>query len=508
MVSSPSLAPTGGDSLVRVRKVARAPALVVLGVLLLQAAWIFTMPPFRGLDEIDHAYRAAGVAGGQWQASEPAEAGRGNLVEVPASLVNAAHDQCELQGYPGHDNCTAVRSTGDGKVLVASAAAAYPPAFYWIVGTAARPFEGAGALYAMRVATAALCLIFIALGAWALSLLPTRWPLVGLVIAVTPVMAYSTAIVAPNGVEMAAGIALWSSLLAMGDRDSRPSIGLLWCAIASAVVLSSLRMLGPLFVVMIVATMALLKWRSLWGVVRARPRTVAVGAVLVLASTVVQAAWMYDTAISDLSSELPANPTAFSWVNAIVWPLQAIAAFPSQGQSGALVVYPVVLLIFGALVSYAWRLSSRGERRAIVASLVASYWLPFVVTLLTLGSIGSIWQGRYGLPYSVGIALVSAWVISQRSPLTLVPKRLLIPFAVAYGVAVSACLIKIRMKEMKESLASSDDSAWLAPSPLVIVLMVSLATLLFVLAAWQRSASGVRQRQGAERRSDRLKRAV
>ena len=92
--------------------------------------------------------------------------------------------------------------------LVASAAALYPPAFYWIVGTAARPFEGAGSLYAMRVATAALCLIFIALGAWALSLLPTRWPLVGLVIAVTPVMAYSTAIVAPNGVEMAAGIAL------------------------------------------------------------------------------------------------------------------------------------------------------------------------------------------------------------------------------------------------------------------------------------------------------------
>ena len=87
-------------------------------------------------------------------------------------------------------------------------------------------------------------------------------------------------------------------------------------------------------------------------------------------------------------------------------------------------------------------------------------------------------------------------------------ERLLIPFAVAYGVAVSACLIKIRMKEMKESLASRDDSAWLAPSPLVIVLMVSLATLLFVLAAWQRSASGVRQRQGAERRSDRQKRAV
>jgi hypothetical protein len=470
-----------------VQSTARALALIVIGILLLQAVWILTVPPFRGLDEIDHAYRAAAVAGGQWRATEPAEAGRGNLVSVPGSLVDAAHEQCELQGYPGPDNCNAVRSTPDGRVLVASSASAYPPGFYWIVGTVARPFEGAGALYAMRVATAALSLIFIALGVWALSRLPTRWPLVGMVVAATPVLVYSTAIVAPNGVEMAAGIALWSSLLAMGEPDSRPSTGLAWCAIASAVVLSSLRMLGPLFVVMIVATVALLKWRSLWRVVRARPRLVAVGAVLVLASTAVQAALMYDTAVSDLTSEPPANPTAFSWVNVIVWPLQAIAAFPSQGQAGATVVYPVVLLIFGALVGYAWRVGSRGERRAIVASLVASYCLPFVATLLTLGSIGSIWQGRYGLPYSVGIVLVSAWVILQRSPLARVPKRLLVPLAVAYGVAVSACLIKIRMKEMKESLASSGDPAWLAPSPVVIVLMVSVATLCFVVAAWQRS---------------------
>jgi hypothetical protein len=36
----------------------RLPALLVLGALVMQAAWILALPPFRGADEFDHAYRA------------------------------------------------------------------------------------------------------------------------------------------------------------------------------------------------------------------------------------------------------------------------------------------------------------------------------------------------------------------------------------------------------------------------------------------------------------------
>ena len=35
--------------------------------LLLQSAWVLALPPFRGTDEFDHAYRAAEVAGGEWK---------------------------------------------------------------------------------------------------------------------------------------------------------------------------------------------------------------------------------------------------------------------------------------------------------------------------------------------------------------------------------------------------------------------------------------------------------
>ena len=72
--------------------VTRAGALFFAGALLLQAAWIWTLPPFRGTDEFDHAYRAAAVAGGE---SKPVRESnpdrRGDLVTVPRRQVTAAH---------------------------------------------------------------------------------------------------------------------------------------------------------------------------------------------------------------------------------------------------------------------------------------------------------------------------------------------------------------------------------------------------------------------------------
>lgn len=459
-MSSAPTAETDATVRARARNAARAPALVVLGVLLLQAAWIVTMPPFRGIDEIDHAYRAAAVANGQWRVTESAEDGRRGLVEVPPELVEAAHAQCERQGYAGGDSCSPARMTDDGQVLVASSAAAYPPAFYWLVGSVAAPFEGTGALYAMRIATALLSLFFVACAAWALGRLPTRWPLAGLAVAITPVFAYSTAIVAPNGVEMSAGLALWSSLLALGEPGERRSGALLWSAIAAATVLGGLRVLGPVFTLMIAVTAVILKGPSLLGVARARRRTVGVGAALVVGSIVAQFSWVFDTAVRDLSSDSPSDPTLFSWVNLWVWPLQAIAAFPFRGQAGPFVVYIVVLAVFGAIVGAAWRLGRRRERAAIALSLAAAYGLPFAFTLLTLGSVGSIWQGRYGLAYSVGIVLMATWVLSHRVRATVVQVPLLAPIAVGYAVAVSACLLKVRSRELTGNPASRDDSAW------------------------------------------------
>ncbi len=246
-------------------------ALLLLGTFLLETAWIIALPPFRGTDEFDHAYRAASVAHGHWRfPSVAAEHGRGGLVVVPRALVEAASPVCASYLYTGRDNCYPVADVGDGYVTVASAAGSYNPVFYAVIGSVSTMFDGAHALYAMRVANALVCGLFIALAAWVTSLwAQTRWPLFAVVVSMTPVMIFSLAVAAPNAMEMSAALALWCSLLGVVrlDPDDRRMRLLIAAVALSGVVLVPLRLLGPLWLALIGATflvMAPMRARSRW----------------------------------------------------------------------------------------------------------------------------------------------------------------------------------------------------------------------------------------------------
>ena len=111
------------------------------GVLLAQIAWLVGVPPFRGMDEWDHAYRAAAVAEGEWVA-EPTEATRGTgaVLRVPEHIVAAARPECERLPYTKAGDCVG-RPEGE-TVLIASGAGRYHPAFYALIGHPAKPFAG------------------------------------------------------------------------------------------------------------------------------------------------------------------------------------------------------------------------------------------------------------------------------------------------------------------------------------------------------------------------------
>jgi hypothetical protein len=465
--------------------------LVVVGVMLLQAAWILTMPPFRGIDEFDHAYRAAAVARGQWVPGEAAEDGRGQLVVVPRSIVEAAHAQCAALEYTGPDNCNPVTDLPAGKVEVATAAGSYHPAFYWLVGTAALPFEGAAALYAMRIATALFSLLFIGLAAWSVAKLPGRWPTAGLIVAITPVFVYSTTVTAPNGVEMSAGLALWGTLLALvhGQRHDTES-RLMWGAILSAVALGSLRILGPVFILMIVATVALVDWQTVREVMRRHKPTVVAGCVLVGASVMVQAWWMFDAVANEVSSEGTSDPKQITPGNVLTWPLQSIAAFPLRTDAGAPIVYAVVLIFATVMILAAWRRDSTRVRQVMLVALLVTLAFPFVFTLATLDAVGNIWQGRYLLPYGVGFLLLAGYALGRANHRSVLPSRLVVPAAAFYGVAVVACMIKIRDDELAHNSASISDGSWHAPSPALLVVITLLAMGCFVVALTELRRAG------------------
>ncbi len=386
----------------------------------MQAAWVLALPPFRGTDEFDHAYRAAAVADGQWRSpGDEARHGRGELVTVPRSLVTAAHPVCSSYAYTGHDNCSPAATAPDGRVQVASAAATYEPVFYWVVGSVAKPFSGDGALYAMRVVAGLLCAAFVGLAAWATGRWSrTVWPWVGLVVSASPVVVFSTAVVAPNGLEMCAALALWTSLLGLHDPDvlARDERALLISATVSAVVITTLRSVGPLWVALIVVTALLpLGARRIGALVRRTPLLAGVCSALVLVATLASVWWTRSAgtnALEPFDTDVTNRWTA-TLGQVPLWLLQSIAAFPRRSDPAPGVVYPCVALVFAALVVFAYVVTDRRWRVTLAVATAVALAVPLVATVLTITVSGPVWQGRYGLPYAVGIALVAAAALER-----------------------------------------------------------------------------------------------
>jgi hypothetical protein len=456
--------------------------LVIAGILVMQTAWLLTVPPFRGSDEIDHAYRAASVARGEWVVGPTAEDGRGQLVVVPRSFVEAAGPQCAQLDYLGPDNCRAVDTEPDGSVRIATSAGVYHPAYYWLVGTVALPFEGTTALYAMRIAGALLCLLFLGLAAHALARLPGRWPLVAFALAATPVLVYSTIVVAPNGLEVAAGLCLWASMLALvRAEDAKGERQMLCIAIAAAAVMGTLRALGPVYVVLIVATIALLDWSKLWSVLRRHVRVTLAGALLVGGAAAGLAVWTASNSgyiDSDIGGSDP-RPK-FRPRNLLLWQFQSIAAFPLRNDVGPFIVYVVVVMLTLALLVAAFRAGTRREQTVLGVSVGTFVGFPVAFMLSPLGPDANFWQGRYMLPYGVGVLLIAGYVLAVRVGGKWLTRPLIYVGSATYAAGVGACWIKIRHDEITSNPASENDSAWLAPSPL---LLAAIAVLLaYVLA--------------------------
>ena len=480
----------------------RAVAGIVLGLALLQALWIVTVPPFRASDEFDHVFRAASVARGQWWADTPAEDGRGNLVRVPADLVEAAHDQCARLPYTGPDNCGGVPgSRSGGSVLVASSASAYHPAYYWVVGSVARPFHGATALYVMRVTSAGLCLLFLGLAAWALMrgsglVGPSSgWRGVGLAVAVTPVFAFSTMVVAPNGLEMAAAAALWCALLAAPSAaDPRTARRLVLLAALAAVVISTLRMLGPLFVLLTVLLVAIFHGRSTLDLVRRTWRPLTLASLAVAVSVGLSAAWILRTGLAQASEDTTLD-TTWPPSSLILWPLQTIAAFPFRNSPGPLLVYPVVGILVATLLALALKQSRGPQRWGLVLGVVVALALPVVMTAVTRDAQGVIWQGRYGLPVAIGFVLMAGAVLARhRGP----PSWFVVVLTGAMlALATAACLVKIVHSELGHPASAGDGAWWPAPTWLLVVgAVVAYTALLSGVVDVPRAA------ERAERRGD------
>ena len=182
----------------------------------MELGWLVALPPFRGVDEHDHAFRASAVAHGQWVAP-PSEATRGTgaFVLVEPDIVAAAAPECQRRPYTVEADCWGT-GTGD-RVEIASGAGRYHPLFYAVVGAPTLILDGVASLYAMRGLALLLCLTMAAVALRTLRSWADPMVAVAVLCGMTPVVLYSMSLVAPNGLEMVSGLALWAALGAIAN---------------------------------------------------------------------------------------------------------------------------------------------------------------------------------------------------------------------------------------------------------------------------------------------------
>ena len=397
---------------------------------------------------------------------------------MPRSLVTAARPLCETYEYLGHDNCHPVRDLGDGTVLVADAASTYNPAFYLVVGTVTRPFHGAAALEATRVVTALVCALLVAAAGWVLALWArTRWPVVALVTALTPVLVFSASVAAPNGVELCAALALWAALLGLTRPEARAHAGpLLAVGGVGATLLVTMRSIGPLWAALVVLTVAGLLGPAGIRQLLARGHRAGLAAVtLVVAVATALAVWWTLAVGVPSFEERPeglGDPVLATLQQYPLWFLQGVAAFPRRHDAAPGLVYVVVGLATLALVAAGVAVASGRLRLVMAATAVVAVAVPFVLTVTTIETTGPIWQGRYGAPYHVGLVLLAGLALDT----TTRSRRALpavVPVGLALVVAHAASLVHVLAREARESPYAGTGAWWQPPAWLVTALVVA-----------------------------------
>ena len=479
------------------RQALRVAALFLLGTLLAQTAWILAVPPYRGSDEFDHVYRAGSVASGYWRPDwrHPAD-GRGDLIPTPRGLVEDGSAVCSSYDYVGPDNCRPVESLDGGLVTVASAAARYNPAFYWLIGKPAMVTDGVTALYVMRFMSAATSAILISMAAFTVALWArTRWPLVGLLLAMTPVLLYSTAMPAPNGVEMTGALCMWSGALGLATDRGRSRARLLLVVTATgALVLATVRSLGPLWLVLALATSLLaIGPRGLKNVLQKHPRTSAALSVVVLLGATAGGLWTITSATNSLeSADLPdISPWGPSFREVPLWFFQSIAAFPLRNEPAPIVVYALETFCFIALMGGAIISGSKRIRASLVLACSLSLGVPLAITLATVQSAGLIWQGRYTMPYSVGVVMIAGLALDSQVPrfAQRQPVRAVTALVGSAGLVVSHVTSAVNVQNKESANPIFRDIGWVHVPLWCTGAMMFLSVLLWVRAVSTGSSS-------------------
>jgi hypothetical protein len=380
-------------------------------------------PPFASPDEGAHYIRALGVGGGQFvgrPTSYSATPTRNGLVlawlnsfareiRAPARLAPFSCKWSDVlqpacNPPPRRENETIALKTYFGT---------YEPAAYLIPGVLARRAHGPAAADRLaRVGAGAVSTVFVAVAIlvlWAgdgggLSLL-------GLPIAVTPMVIFLDGTVNPNSLEITSGLAFVAGLLRLSR--GRPSSVWPWAAAGSAgAVLCLSRVSGILWLVLAMLLIVCLGGRQIWASARGRPAPAAFAGGLIVAAVIFNQWWQARYGPHPTLAIRPFHAaflTGTDQLNRIFKEL--VGVFDHLELKMPFIGYATWWAGLFALLTLAALVGRTRERRTLVVSVAAAFAVPVGFWVVYFRFSGAELQGRYFLPILVAIPLLAGEIV-------------------------------------------------------------------------------------------------
>lgn len=490
-----SIVATGRDP----RTARRAFWLTFVGVFLAVGAWSIANPVMAAPDEPAHAVKAAATVRGEFFADESHyNPGRGDFA-VPRLF----HDVWNVPCFAYQPQTPASCFTGFSGDLAAPSTSTshvdrYNPLYYAVIGLPSLFGSSPATLYAMRLVGAALNGLLIAMAARTVAELRSfRWPLAGLVAAVTPMTVFIFSSMTPQGVEIAGAIVTWLVLLAL-TREPDPTLlsRRMWRLVVGSGLFVLTRGLSPAYlaIVLLVVWLAAPDRGQVWHLVRARGARLPIG----ICAGVTAAAAVYTLASGSLALGvvLP-DPTLTARAvvrvmvgNTSAYIEQLIGVFGWGDTHLPLWMLMCAGGVLLAVLLVGLARAARRERWAVLLTAALTFVVPIAVQLESFHTTGIVWQGKYILPVAVGLPLLAGF-LAERAEIPPATSAALVRglAALAGVVQVGAFTVNLHRYVVGAGGAWFGASSWSPPGGAVLLtgVLVVVATAA-VVAVWRFTA--------------------
>jgi hypothetical protein len=124
-------------------------------------------------------------------------------------------------------------------------------------------------------------------------------------------------------------------------------------------------------------------------------------------------------------------------------------------------------------------LGARRVRFALLACLLLSVGIPAAFTHATISTASPLWQGRYGIPFHMGVTLLAGMALEGRRRAVAGRDRAAwILGGVGLVVAHALSLVHVLLREQRTS-PLRDSAAWVSVPAWPVVVLVAVAFLVW-----------------------------